>query len=386
MQDTKLKYLFERYFQKLATAQELEEFLTIIEEPANKKEVEQAMENYWNKDFVPVNPPFSEMERDEMFALIVNTEHATVRLWPRIAVAAAVVFTILFAGLFYINYNSKPGQYANNVAPGKEGAMLTLANGKQIRLSAAVKGELAKEAGVSITKTGDGQLVYEIKDRKDANANMPNMLATAKGETYKVRLPDGSVIWLNAATTLKYPASFAALKARKVQLIGEAYFEIAKDKAHPFIVETEGQSVEVLGTHFNINSYADEKITKTTLLEGSVKVSATQSKQSIKISPGEEAVNLNQQLQIRPANLQEAIAWKEGYFRFTDNNLENIMRQVSRWYNVDVVYTADQSEFEALRFWGFVSREKNISEVLKIIERTGKVKFNIKGRTITVMK
>lgn len=309
------------------------------------------------------------------------------RLWPRLSAAAAIL-VILGAGLYF--YQQKTADqvsvYANDIAPiNKNTATLTLASGEKIILSDVKNGKLAEQAGIQISKTKDGQLVYEVKENTSGVSNRWNTLSTAKGEYYEVSLPDGTKVWLNNVSSLKYPASFAALKERRVELTGEAYFEVAKDKLHPFLVKTAEQEVEVLGTHFNINSYADEKKTTTTLLEGSVKVSTLDKQQTRMIKPGEEVLNSGHQLQIYPANLKEAVAWKDGYFRFSNENLESIMRQVSRWYNVDVVYQGNRDEFASFTFWGIVSRQKNVSEVLKMIERAEKVKFKIEGRTITVM-
>lgn len=309
------------------------------------------------------------------------------RLWPRLSAAAAVL-VILGAGLYLYQHKTadQVSVYANDIAPiNKNTATLTLASGEKIILSEAKNGKLADQEGIRISKTKDGQLVYEIKESHSKISNRWNTLSTSKGEYYEVGLPDGTKVWLNNVSSLKYPPSFAALKERRVELTGEAYFEVAKDKLHPFIVKTAEQEVEVLGTHFNINSYLDENATTTVLLEGSVKVSTLDKKQIRLIKPGEEVLNSGRQLQVNPANLKDAVAWKEGYFRFNNENLESIMRQVARWYNVDVVYQGNRNELASLTFWGIVSRHKNVSDVLKMIERAEKVKFKIEGRTITVL-
>lgn len=321
-------------------------------------------------------------------ALDLEYPKPKVRLWPRLLATAAAILIVFGAGLyFYIDKNNPTVPvYANDIpSKGKNTATLTLANGEKIELSEARIGKLADQAGIQISKTKDGQLIYEVKEEASATANKWNTLSTAKGETYMVRLPDGTKVWLNNASALKYPATFSNLKKRNVELTGEAYFEVAKDQLHPFVVKTAEQEVEVLGTHFNINSYTDENSTRTTLLEGAVKVSLVNGILSKVIKPGEEVLNIQQQLQVRPANLKDAVAWKSGYFRFNNENLESIMRQVSRWYDVDVVYEGNRNELVALTFWGIVSKEKNVSEVLKMIERAEKVKFKINGRTITVM-
>ena len=325
---------------------------------------------------------------DVRAALDLEYPKPQVRLWPRLLAAAAAILIVFGAGLYFYMDKNNPTVpvYANDIpSKGKNTATLTLANGEKIELSEARIGKLADQAGIQISKTKDGQLIYEVKEEANAKANKWNTLSTAKGETYMVRLPDGTKVWLNNASALKYPATFSNLKKRSVELNGEAYFEVAKDPLYPFVVKTAEQEVEVLGTHFNINSYTDENSTRTTLLEGAVKVSLVNGILSKVIKPGEEVLNIQQQLQVRPANLKDAVAWKSGYFRFNNENLESIMRQVSRWYDVDVVYEGNRNELVALTFWGIVSKEKNVSEVLKMIERAEKVKFKINGRTITVM-
>jgi transmembrane sensor len=325
---------------------------------------------------------------DVRTALDLEYPKPQVRLWPRLLATAAAILIVFGAGLYFYMDKNNPTVpvYANDIpSKGKNTATLTLANGEKIELSEARIGKLADQAGIQISKTKDGQLIYEVKEEANATANKWNTLSTAKGETYMVRLPDGTKVWLNNASALKYPATFSNLKKRSVELNGEAYFEVAKDQLHPFVVKTAEQEVEVLGTHFNINSYTDENSTRTTLLEGAVKVSLVNGILSKVIKPGEEVLNIQQQLQVRPANLKDAVAWKSGYFRFNNENLESIMRQVSRWYDVDVAYEGNRNELVALTFWGIVSKEKNVSEVLKMIERAEKVKFKINGRTITVM-
>jgi len=310
-----------------------------------------------------------------------------IRLFPRIAAVAAIICTIIGTSLFFYYNSTKIDQapiYANDVAPGKNGATLTLSNGAKIRLTDALNGQVAQESGVSISKTADGQLVYTIKQGNDAN-NKINILNTEKGETYQVRLPDGSLIWLNAASSLRYPANFTSLKERRVELSGEAYFEIAKDKTHPFIVKTGKQEVEVLGTHFNIEAYDDENAIRTTLLEGSVKLSAgfdTQLKERI-LKPDQQALFIANQFNIKQVDAEDAIAWKNGLFVFEDEPLESVMKKVARWYNVEIVY---QDVDKNKSFFGSMSRYDNVSKVLDGLQLTNGARFKIEGRRITVMK
>lgn len=306
-----------------------------------------------------------------------------IKLWTGAAIAASIVL-VLGAGLFY--YTQKSGKdnvtaiaYTNDVAPGKHSATLTLSNGKKIVLHDASNGELAVQSGVSISKTADGQVIYKIKNNKASGQPDYNTLSTTNGEQYQVVLPDGTRVWLNAATTLKFPLTFAGLPQRKVQLTGEAYFEVSKDKHKPFIVHSDQQDVEVLGTHFNVNTYADEPFVKTTLLEGSVKVNSG----SI-LKPGEQsALDKTGHVKIAKVDLDEAIAWKKGYFEFNDENVYQIMRKVARWYNVDVVYEGD-IPMDTME--GTMSRFQNVSKILGIMQSTGLVKFRIEGKRIYVSK
>lgn len=318
--------------------------------------------------------------------------------WP--SVAAAIIL-IMGVGLFF--YFKKSSFYdtqnlaiskSNDIKPGGNKAILTLANGKKIVLTDAAIGELAKQAGIQITKTGDGQLVYTVsKDKSDLHPAEPssfNLIETPKGGQYQVGLPDGTKVWLNAASSLKYPTQFTA-NERRVELTGEGYFEVAKmikgSKRIPFIVKTASQIVEVLGTHFNINTYADEATTKTTLLEGSVRVSQFHGDQlrttiSKLLSPGQQAILGAMRFDIENVDVEEAVAWKNGYFLFQDENLKTVMNKLSRWYDIEVFY---QGNLDKIKIGGFVSRSKNLSEVLRVLQLTGKVKFKTEERRVTVM-
>ena len=236
----------------------------------------------------------------------------------KIAIAAAVLIAV---GTFlypYLHPPVKENQIANNavIVPGGNKAYLTLGNGKRIILTDASIGQLAKEAGVEISKSEDGQLVYSIKDQLASGQTSINSIETPKGGRYQVLLPDGTKVWLNAGSKLTYPVSFRANSSRKVELTGEAYFEVAKNDRLPFIVKTVLQEVEVLGTHFNVMAYADEKSIRTTLLEGSVKVK-TDRQQSL-LHPGQQAdLNKeNQHIHISNALKNKSVAWKNGYFMF----------------------------------------------------------------------
>jgi transmembrane sensor len=311
------------------------------------------------------------------------------RLWPARLTAAAVLIMVASGGFFFYLKNEKIKANLlaqQSIVPGGNKATLTLANGKVINLSQAQNGDLGKQAGITITKTADGQLIYTIEDASNvADAkSMYNTIETPKGGQYQLRLPDGSKIWLNAASALKYPANLASLKERRVELKGEAYFEIAKDARKPFVVVTDQQEVKVLGTHFNVKSYADDYATKTTLLEGSVQVTAQSGAQSIVLKPGQQSNLKRNALNVLNVEAEDEIDWKNGDFVFKAENLKSIMRKIARWYNVEVDYQDDVPQDVELE--GLVSRSKSITEVLKLMESTDKVHFKFEGRKIIVTK
>lgn len=304
-------------------------------------------------------------------------------IWKRVAIAASLLIGLGIAFYQYSNNNSPMPAIAKQViSPGGNKAFLILSNGRQINLADANNGELFKQAGLSISKTKSGQVVYTVTDQKAVSGLNQNTISTPNGGQWQVNLPDGSVVYLNAASSITYPVSFASAQKRMVKLSGEAYFEVAKDKAHPFVVETDQQSVEVLGTHFNINSYANEPVVKTTLLEGSVKVVPVNAF-GVVLKPGEQAVRSGKNLNVAKVDLEEVMAWKNGYFLFNDEGIESIMNKIARWYDVDIEYGTTAT---AEKFNGMVSRNKKLEQILKILEETNAVKFKIEGRKVTVTK
>lgn len=310
------------------------------------------------------------------------------RLWPSVAAAASILIAVSAGIWFYTRHSGDTpavqtgSVYVNDIAPGRNSATLLLASGKKIMLSESINGKLADETGVVVSKTASGQIVYTISGVKGSKPAGMNTLSTARGETYQVILPDQSRVWLNALSSITYPSNFASLKERRVKLTGEAYFEISKDKAHPFVVKTERQEVTVLGTHFNINAYADEFETRTTLLEGAVHVASSAS-QYVVLKPGQQSFLKGAFLQTREIDADKEIAWKNGSFRFENEDIESVMRILARWYDLEVRYEGKPS---AEVFVGEVSRNKNISQVLKLLDRTGAVHFRVEGKKVTVTK
>lgn len=343
----------------------------------------------WHND----TPSFEEADllalQNEMWAAMPKPAlHKTIRLWPKIAIAASILIA-LSAGVWFYTSSGDPERsaihknlLAQDISPGKNTATLSLDNGKTIHLSSAKSGVVIDPTNL---KYNDGTAIANSEPgATDPTGNHAMLTATTpRGGTYQIILPDGTKVWLNAASSIKFPSVFSKSKERKVQLTGEAYFEVTKDKTKPFIVATDKQEVEVLGTHFNINSYADEPSTTTTLLEGAVRVISATDKVTAVLKPGEEARLKENRMTVGSADMKEALAWKNGHFVFTGEDLAAIMRKISRWYDVEVDFRDDTQK---VSFIGVISRNKNISSVLQRIEETGNVHFKIDGRRIIVMK
>ena len=308
-------------------------------------------------------------------------------IWPT-AIAASLLILIYF-GLFY-NKKVEPQQIVqkkivNDITPGGNQAILTMSNGKKIVLNDSASGKIPSQQGVDINIPKSGQLVYTGNQAGEGISY--NTIETKERGQYQLVLPDGTKVWINASSSLKYPIAFTK-KDREVELTGEAYFEVAPNKHKPFKVISDRQKITVLGTHFNVNSYATEPDTKTTLLEGSVKVNQLNTKDSLVIKPGQEAsvrgFRGNSRITVRKVDVDVAIAWKNGYFMFDAEPLEGILKQVARWYGVQIVYKTESSKHT--EFSGTISKYSNVSQVLKVLELTETVKLKLDGNIVTVSK
>lgn len=313
-----------------------------------------------------------------------------IALWPRVAAAAVLLLSLSAGIIFYLskapkNSDAEQMAMARTITPGGNRAILTLDNGTQISLSDAKNGSLVSQSGVDISKSKDGQLIYHLSNVN--NPNSYNTITTPHGGQYQVVLPDGTKVWLNAGSSLRFPLTFDHLNERKVELKGEAYFEVAKQlkaakgkqERVPFIVITGRQEVEVLGTHFNINAYTDEPSVRTTLLEGRVKVmEQANAKSGVLLKPGEQSI-MKDRLAVVKVNTDEVMSWKNGFFSFNDTDLKSIMRQASRWYDVDVVY---EGNIPQILFTGDVPRNVNAAAFLEML-RYLNVKFKIEKQTNT---
>lgn len=304
----------------------------------------------------------------------------------RIGVAAAAVIAVF--GIYIINRPVAPKMMAKRspgkqaILPGTNAAVLTLGNGKTILLNGGNIGKLAVQGSTTITKNADGQISYQAADNDPANNEIVfNTITTPMGGQFRVTLPDGSNVWLNAASSLTYPNRFKG-NERHVELHGEAYFEIFKDKSSPFTVTAEDANIKVLGTHFNVMAYKNEPSINTTLLEGSVSLSSKNA--HALLVPGQQGAvdNKAQNITLQEVNVEDAVAWKNGYFSFRKQNLAAAMNKIARWYNVEVEYSGNvNNKF----LGGTVSRSENIQELLNYLELTGIAKFKIDGRRIKVI-
>lgn len=391
MKDSKLKatQLIDRYLDGNCTDQERR----LVEQVYNKVALAKIVSA---KDV-----DFNKIGRESWAYIATKTEQGveagsqpkiTLKAWPmfrlRRSIAAAAAAAIIALGVWFytssINHSDLEGStitknllnYADDIAPGKNTAILTLANGKVI-----------------ILDTNKTSVVVA-----DSVKTMTTLVAsTPLGGTYQIVLPDGTKAWLNAASSIRFPSTFAGNKHRHIEITGEVYLEVAKDRAHPFIVKSRNQEVEVLGTHFNINSYENEGVTKTTLLEGAVRVTASptydegvpkqqhgKTVEETILRPGQQSVLTGaNQITVKKADMTEAIAWKDGNFVFNNEGIETIMRHIARWYNIEVKF---EGNVPAGEFSGNVSRSKKISQVLHALELTKLVQFEIKGRTVVVTK
>ncbi|MEV4883626.1 FecR domain-containing protein [Chitinophaga ginsengisegetis] len=301
----------------------------------------------------------------------------------KLAAAAAVIIGLAIPVVYYFRQPATPvATVVKKVAPaaaapGQHKAVLTLANGEKIVLDSAGIQQLAQQGNSAIHNQG-GQLVY-VKTKGASSAPIYNTLTTAAGETYPLVLADGSRIWLNAASSIRFPATFAG-DERRIELTGEAYFEIAHDAHRPFRIQVNQMTVDVLGTNFNINSYADEATINTTLLQGAVKVNSK--KGSIQLAPGEQSqVSPNGNVKrVTGVNTAEIIAWKEGYFQFESTDLTTVLRQFSHWYDVEIVY---EGHIKPRKFFGMISRSSSLVNVLKMLNAND-VNYRLEGKKLIV--
>lgn len=383
----RLKYLFQQFASSNCTKEELEELYRIVDQTGDE-EIHALMDSRYG--VIKDGTNAGKIDWEYMFNHIVEQKNTTrsrkIIMWRRIMAAAAIVTIVAATSYIFLNKGSdnniakkEPATPSvNDLPPGGNKAVLTLADNSTIILDNAANGELTQQGNTKVLKLDDGQLSYNTNGQ--SGEILYNTISTPRGGQYHVVLPDGSRVWLNAASSLRFPTAFTG-NDRKIEITGEAYFEIAKNKNKPFKVSVNDMNIEVLGTHFNVMAYADEAATQTTLLEGAVKVYRDNA--IAMLAPGTQA-QMNKEGKIKVnknIDIQEVVAWKNGMFHFTSLSLDNIMRQISRWYDVDVSY---KGEISKETFSGIVSRNSNVSQVLKIMEQAG-VRFKIEGKKITIL-
>lgn len=396
----RIKFLLQKVADDSVTIEEMDELILWINSSDGRHHA------LWVCEELGISPEPGKIQAGDSSVVdrILNTEKAIHqpykteriplirRLYPsrKIAVAAAVICLIGSVAFFVdkaylgngagqqeIVVQNKPRQ----ILPGSNKAVLTLNNGKQIVLDSSSSGLIANDGDATVQKQA-GQLKYTATQTDPAAEKTAyNTLSTPRGGQYKIWLPDGTKVWLNAASQITYPTVFTG-NEREVSIRGEVYFEVAHNATKPFIVRTDNNmQVRVLGTHFDVNAYADEDIIKTTLLEGSVRVTSASDVQMLK--PGEQMqLSGNGRLKVvKDVDVESIMGWKEGVFNFNDADITSVMRQLSRWYDIDVVYKGAMPKD---LFTAIISRNNNISQVLSMLESTLRVYFNIQNRTIYV--
>ena len=325
-------------------------------------------------------------QSEQATGYVQQTDKITLRsIWPRLSVAAAILILLAVSAVYIIKKNHKEAPVVADVkkakpdiAPGTYKATVTLADGSVVSLDSATNKIIGQQGSTAI-KNSNGQLVYDAKSTPVGGTGemLYNTVSTAKGQTYPVLLSDNSRVWLNSESSIRFPVAFAPGE-RKVQITGEVYFEVAHDASKPFIASVNGVDIQVLGTKFNINAYNDEEAIRTTLIEGSVRVSKGGQKKQIK--PGQQAQVISNDITVVDhVDLDKITAWKQGLFAFKGDKLQDVMKDLARWYNIDVVY--EGSGTKDVEITGNIFRNWNLSEVLKILS-TLNIDSRIEGRKL----
>lgn len=394
MNHERLKYLFERYTSKTCTQEEKQELAILGLVSDNQSVIEDLLEEFWQRtplrETMPGDKGALILEKiiNPSVVLLEQPKGKTIRMyWKRIAVA---ISAILIVGVGYHSFFAKRKADNKNPnmeiaghdvkAPGANKAMITLANGQKIYLDSSGNGTLAVQRNVKLMKLANGEIAYQAGNEGDDREMQYNTLVNPQGsQVINMVLTDGSKVWLNAGSSLTYPVMFMG-NERKVSITGEAYFEVAHDAGKSFRVNKEGMQVEVLGTHFNVNAYDDEADIKVTLLEGVVKINKANRSEILK--PGQQARVNDGIIVSNDVDLDEVMAWKNGLFEFSRADLHDVLKQLSRWYDVEVVY---QEKVQPKEFVGEMERGLTLSQVLRILEKND-VHFKIEGKRIIVLR
>ncbi|EJL74384.1 FecR family protein [Chryseobacterium populi] len=368
----RLNDLLDRYHKGGCTAEEL-------------KEIEQWYTQLGDSSLkAPMSSDPSENEaylhnQYQYFEARIKKDRPTSRILPILKAAAVLVLIIGGSLLFLLFRNQgiqKPETVLADIGPGGDHATLTLPDGKTMQLDSIKNGNIALMGNQQAIKTGNGSLIYN--DNGSSTETLAyNILATPRGGKYMICLPDGTKVWLNAATSLRFPVAFSR-KERRVEVIGEAYFEIAPDPQRPFFVSSGSQVIKVLGTHFNVSAYAEEKNITTTLLQGRVMVNTQ--KDGIMLSPGQAAVFENGKVSSHTADIEQAVAWKDGILDMNGQSLEEVMRKIARWYDVEIIY---QNQIPTKILSGQMDRELKLSELVQGLRTMG-LDIKMEGKKLII--
>ncbi|MDB5199215.1 MAG: iron dicitrate transport regulator FecR [Chitinophagaceae bacterium] len=396
----RIDFLFSKYIKREISGEELEELLVWMYgiQEDDKDTLSASMQQLWHKAKAGQLPSTADkvnweqvykniLSSDDQAKIISINKKPVIRIW-RWAAAVAILIAISTGGYYLIHQPSEKSIVAKKsddpgkVLPGTHKAILTLADGTKIVLDSAVTGTLAQQGGAKVIKLDSGKLAYTSNENGEV---VYNTISTPRATTYQVILSDGTKVWLNAGSSLRFPTVFSGSE-RKVELTGEGYFEVAHNTAQPFKVKIttpgkEGGEVEVLGTHFNIMAYPDEEAVKTTLLEGSVKISATNNLQPAFLKPGQQAQLNNSQIKVINANTELAVAWVKGYFYFDKADIKTILRQAGRWYDLDIVYEANVPDH---LFSGKMERDLTLSGLLRLFKEAD-INFRLEGKKLIVL-
>ena len=384
MQTTEIRDLLEKYKEGTITKEEL----VLLE----------SWYLQWEPEATGITPEELEKLKDEVWHSIKPGHQKVVhRLrWKPLAAAASLLL-LASAALYIIFSRSAPIKEAKehselagitpDYKPGAHRALLTLSDNRQMVLKDSKNGMIGEDAGMAIYNNADGELSYDSSTNPggmSAGKELYNTLSTPRAGHFQVTLADGTKVWLNAASSITYPLSFNR-DERKVSVTGEVYFEVAHRENHPFKVISGRQEIAVLGTHFNVRSYNDEPGISTTLLSGSVRITNTLNGATGLLKPGQQASlsHTTEKIDIRAVNAEDAISWKNGYFLFDNQELTTIMKNISRWYDVDVAFTGALGKE---RFGGTFSRSSNLSQLLQNMEKIGNVHFQLSGPKIIVSR
>jgi transmembrane sensor len=404
--DEHVRSMFAKYLRQECTVKEFEELLTWLEalDEGEGNALSTPLKELWDKAKEGrLESTADQTNWDQVYdrVLYLAQQSSTIPLhedfprrigWRKIAAAAIIIGIILSGSIFLLARKSpnvivkvapEPIRLPKDIVPGRNNATLTLSGGSIIALDTARNGIIAEQGNAKVIMLDSGRIAYTPSTiiKLSAAEISYNTISTPRAAQYELVLSDGTKVWLNAASSLRYPTAFSG-KDRSVVLTGEGYFEVAKNKEKPFIVRIGGLEVEVLGTHFNIMAYDDEKAIQTTLLEGVVKV--RYDKQSDVLESGKQAIlrRDNNNLTVSNANINQAVAWKNGYFYFDRSDIRTIMRQVSRWYDLDIVYEAQLPD---MTFSGKIERRLPLSGIAHLLE-SSQIHFRLEGKKCIIMK